>query len=83
MALLPKKSRKKRNFPPIPFRISFELAFIEEGLTEEEYTQEVRKIVRQHLPDSFQDAQDRQEAGFWEEYDDRISEIIEQELSRN
>ena len=68
----------RRRSHAIPFVISFELAFIDEGLTEEQYEQAVRSIVRQnlhHLPD--------EEEGVWEEYDERVSEIIAEELARN
>jgi hypothetical protein len=75
--------KRKKEYGPIPFVISFELAFIEEGLTEEQYIEEVRRVVREKLPDVLQNKEDQEEAGLWEEYDDRISKIIEEELARN
>lgn len=78
-----KPRRLKKQRTPIPFIISFELVFLDEDLTEEQYEQEVRRIVREKLPSLQQDQADREEAGLWEEYDDRISEIIEEELARN
>lgn len=78
-----RRKKRERRHGPIPFVISFELAFLDEDLSEVEYEREVRRVVRECLPTLEQDVLDREEAGWFEEYDDRVSEIIVEELSRN
>lgn len=54
------------------------MAFIEEGFTEEEYREEVKKIVRRniHRPDFYN-------AGWYEEFDARIWPIIREVIAEN
>ena len=77
-----KKKREERG--PIPATISFQMIFIKEGLTEEKYLEEVRKIVRKWIAESLHKEEDEDDSGvFWEEYNEQVSDIIEEELARN
>lgn len=73
----PKRKRRKHQ-NPIPFAISFELTFIPDDLTDWEYEDQVRKIVREKLPQAT-----LKSSSLWEEYDPFVTSIIEEELSRN
>jgi hypothetical protein len=74
---------KRRKHRPIPFVISFELAFLDEDLSLEEYESEVRRVVREKLPELDLVQNTSGTCGLWEEYDDFVSEIISEELQRN
>ena len=65
---------------PIPWAISFEMAFLPDTLTAREFDCEVRTIVRRLLPHLYQDMGRK---ALWEEYDERVNRIIEEELARN
>jgi hypothetical protein len=74
---------KRRKYRPIPFVISFELAFLDEDLSLEEYEREVRRVVREKLPELDVVQNTSGTCGLWEEYDEFVSKVLEEELSRN
>lgn len=78
----PRKKRQQREYGPIPFCVSLELTFLPDGLDEGSYEEEVRKVVRKNMPEILQERQTKH--GCWfEEYDDFVSRILEEEMSRN
>ena len=64
---------KTRERLPLPFRISFDITFVDCRRWSPQWRKEVRKIVLKHLTNP---PEDLWETGLWEEYDDRVWEII-------
>lgn len=71
---------KSKHLRPIPFKLMLRITFLPEDLSDHDYEQEVRKLVRTQLP-SLQE--DMDSPSFMEVYDERVSTIIEEELARN
>ena len=77
----PRRKKRKREYGPIPYVLSLELTFLPDGLEQHTYEQEVRRVIRENM---FEILQERNRGSSWfEEYDDRISEILEEEIARN
>ena len=78
-----RKSRRVQKEKIIPFAISFALTFVEDDLSPEAYEAEVRRIVREKLPQIMQDRLNGESGELWEEEDPFVYDIIEEELARN
>lgn len=76
------RERRKKTRRPIPWAISVGIALLpgREGMTEEEAEREVRKLVRKLLPKT---PADWGAAQPFEEYNEVVSRIIEEELQKN
>ena len=74
--------RKKKVSRPIPWAISVGIALIprREEMSEEEAEKAIRRVVRKHLPKTLADYE---VVPFFEEYNEAVSQIIEEELARN
>lgn len=75
-----KIKRRKPRKKPIPWAITLELALLRDGLSQEQWEREIRRVVRSKMPTTLQQMEN---PGLFELYDDHISAIIEEELVRN
>lgn len=73
-------TRARRKSCPIPQSISFEMDFLPDDLSEDEYKKEVRKIVKRQVN---QHKKPRWENPLIDFYDARISKIIEEVILEN
>src|SRR5579885_2473920 len=80
----PKRLKLQRERGPIPYVVSMELAFLPEDLREGQYEEEVRRIVREKMPEILEERrirlawerQPKDEVDYlFEEYDEQVSEI--------
>jgi hypothetical protein len=88
----PKRKKRKKERGPIPYVVSLELAFLPEGMEEDQYEDEVRRMVKDKIPQILRERKVKtawtpnsaeDEDFLFEEYDERVSDIIEQEILRN
>lgn len=85
----PRKKKLRKERGPIPYSVSLELAFLPENLDEREYEMEVRRVIRDQMSEILQERINKQvnkqewTDGFMEEYDDFVSDLIEEEVARN
>lgn len=73
--------KKQSPPPPIPWVVSFEMCFIDDDLSEEQYIKEVKKIIRRWKANG--QPQTDEEGGLFDSYDERVSEIIQEVLAEN